>query len=97
MIFREGHGGEIFPSPRASRAFLRLLGQSLRSIFGPLDRSDQADMDFAWGLLDDLESRIDDIERNPSSLRQMRLDPDDFVDLRRMHAALVKHWSEDRD
>ena len=47
-------------------------------------------------FIDDLESRIDDIERNPSSLRQMHLDPDDFVDLRHMHTALVKHWSEDR-
>ena len=47
-------------------------------------------------LLDDLESKIDDIERNPSSLRQMHLDPDDFVDLRQMHTALVKYWSEDQ-
>ena len=96
MIFHEGHGGKDSPSSSAARAFLRLLGQALRSMPGPLDHPDREGSDFAWGLLDDLESRIDDIERNPSSLRQMHLDPDDFVDLRHMHTALVKYWSEDR-
>ena len=85
MIFHEGHDSERFPSSSSARAFLRLLGQSLRSISDHRDHQDQAPKDFVWGLLDDLENRIDEIEDNPSRLR---LSQDDFVDLRRMHDVL---------
>lgn len=85
MIFREGHDNENFPSSSAARVFLRLLGQSLRSISDHKERQDQAAKDFVWELLDDLENRIDEIEESSSSLG---LSPDDFVDLHRMYDAL---------
>ena len=85
MIFREGHDSEHFPSSSAARVFLRLLGQSLRSISAHKDRSDRAAKDFVWVLLDDLESRMNEIEDDPS---KFHLSPDDFVDLRHMHDVL---------
>ena len=85
MIFPEGHHSEHFPSSSAARVFLRLLGQSLRSIASRKDPPGQATKDLVWEILDDLENRMDEIEDDPSKLR---LSPDDFVDLRHMHDAL---------
>ena len=91
MVFQEGHHGEHFPSSPAARAFLHLLGLSLRAIACRKDRSDQAPKDFVWALLDDLETRTDDIQTDPSTLR---LSPDDFVDLRYMHDALKNRMDQ---
>ena len=85
MIFREGHDSERFPSSAAARVFLRLLGQSLKYILDPRDRSDRAAKDFVCYLLDDLENRIDEIENRSA---EFGLSSDDFVDLYRMHDAL---------